>query len=450
MKKQFFLLLLGLTILTTNARSQCQAYFTFYQDSTYLYMYDQSHNNDSSAINVLSWNWTLSGMGLNYTYSTQNPSELISNLPAGIYILCLEITTATSCSNTHCDSVVIGNTPISNCHASFMASHVGNVFTFTDQSTTTGGESIVAWNWTFQDGNPSSSTLQNPVVTFPTPNTTYALSLTITTNMGCSDSVLGYIYFYDSLPCINYVDANVYNVTVPGGNDGAIDLTVYGGTPPYNFYWNNGATTEDIYGLPSGIYTATVVSDDSMCSPYTITANVLEPYDSSNVVVDTLYTSMLDSCLNFVPDSFFISSISTQGNVVTVYWVFTGAGQTAVISIDYTFSTYGTQLVVLSINCDSAKAMSTYMSFIYIHPSVGINETIPVLNVYPNPAGHQINLPDGEFYTRLRLIGMDGSILLDLNNAEGKIDVSSIPEGIYIILGENSSGVISGRLNIVR
>lgn len=51
----------------------------------------------------------------------------------------------------------------------------------------------------------------------------------------------------------------------PGMNNGAIDLTVSGGTGSYTYLWSNGAITEDISGLTAGEYTVTV-HDENACS----------------------------------------------------------------------------------------------------------------------------------------------------------------------------------------
>lgn len=47
------------------------------------------------------------------------------------------------------------------------------------------------------------------------------------------------------------------------GNDGAVNATVSGGQPPYQFSWNNGATTEDLLNVPAGTYVLTVTDDNN-------------------------------------------------------------------------------------------------------------------------------------------------------------------------------------------
>jgi len=60
----------------------------------------------------------------------------------------------------------------------------------------------------------------------------------------------------DTQPLV--VTANVTDVSANGGNDGAINLTVTGGSGNFTFSWADGPTTQNRSGLAAGTYTVTV------------------------------------------------------------------------------------------------------------------------------------------------------------------------------------------------
>lgn len=69
--------------------------------------------------------------------------------------------------------------------------------------------------------------------------------------------------------------------------DGAIDVSVNGGTPPYNYYWSNGATTQDIFNLAVGAYWLSI-SDSNGCNITLINLQVDNGCLSSVVELDGL------------------------------------------------------------------------------------------------------------------------------------------------------------------
>ena len=93
----------------------------------------------------------------------------------------------------------------------------------------------------------------------------------VTGNDGCADSTLVNV---SNIGAPTLTDS-VTSVSCFGYADGAIDLTISGGTTPYTIFWSNEENTEDVSNLTAGDYYITV-EDASACQSIEI-ITVSEP-----------------------------------------------------------------------------------------------------------------------------------------------------------------------------
>jgi len=85
------------------------------------------------------------------------------------------------------------------------------------------------------------------------------------------------------------------SVTASTGSNGAINLTVSGGTPNYNYSWDNGETTQNLTGLAPGTYMVTI-TDGFGC---TLMESVTVP---AITAIEQLVTHL--TVLNIYPNPF--------------------------------------------------------------------------------------------------------------------------------------------------
>lgn len=78
----------------------------------------------------------------------------------------------------------------------------------------------------------------------------------------------------------------VIDVACFGDSTGEIQVTISGGAPPFTYLWSNGATTEDLTGVPIGTYDLTV-TDSLACSTFTPLTTIVGNTDIV-ATVDTL------------------------------------------------------------------------------------------------------------------------------------------------------------------
>ncbi len=127
----------------------------------------------------------------------------------------------------------------------------------TANAAASGGQGPYSYAWTGDDGFTST----NAVISGLSAGT-YLLE--VEDDNGCLFSSSVDIGEPDALTA----DFSDTPLTCDGGDDASIDLTVFGGTPPYTYVWTGpslfSSTNEDISGLEAGIYFVEI-TDDNDC-----------------------------------------------------------------------------------------------------------------------------------------------------------------------------------------
>lgn len=89
--------------------------------------------------------------------------------------------------------------------------------------------------------------------------------------------------------------------TATGANDGAIDVTVTGGSGSYSFEWSDGPVTEDRAGLAPGSYTITITDTVSLESIILANIQITEPSNVSEDLTEEITIQVrTPSCANAV------------------------------------------------------------------------------------------------------------------------------------------------------
>ena len=367
-------------------------------------------------------NLTVSGGTSPYSYVWSNSAttQNISNLTAGTYSVI--VTDNNGCAQNA--SVTITQPTAIAISASSTNVNCNGGNNGTANLSVSGGASPYTFAW--------SNSATTPVLSNLTAGT---YSVIVTDNNGCAQNASVII----TQPFAINITATSTNAGCNGGNTGAANLVVNGGTSPYSYSWSNSATTQNISGLAAGTYSV-IVTDNNGCAQNTsVTITEPTPITSSSVVTDA-------SC-GICPDGNI--DLTVNGGTSPYNFSWSNSAVTEDISGLVTAMYY----VTITDNNGCQHVDSAFVDF-----STGIasvNSTNGI-NVYPNPSTgeniHFVLTPAGAI--SLRIFDMEGKEIYTtaLNNANGDFEISiPLPVGAYTYKIQDQQNFIhAGQLIIMK
>lgn len=219
----------------------------------------------------------------NSTYLLSNTTQDLVNIPADTYNY--EVIDANGCNFTGVLTVTeppLLETSVTGVNILCKGGNNGSV-----DLTVTGGTLLYIFGWNTGDVTEDLSTL-----------TAGFYEVTVTDDHGCtSTSSITLTEPQDSLD-FSYV---VENVKCNDGTDGAIDLTITGGTTPYNYDWSNGSTNSSISSLTSGYYTFLITDFNGCQIGDSIFVNQPAPLTLNEVITPVTCFGLSDGIIDITP-----------------------------------------------------------------------------------------------------------------------------------------------------
>ncbi|KIX22915.1 hypothetical protein SY27_03660, partial [Flavobacterium sp. 316] len=177
------------------------------------------------------------------------------------------------------------------------------------QSTTNGGTPPYTYEWDFDSNGTVDSTIENPSHTYDN-SIPYSAELKVTDSNGLTNVYIVPINY----PSEIIINANIEELDCNIGSTASIDLSISGGSPPYSFLWNTGATTEDLTNLGVGTYSVTVTDNLGCTKNYSTTISPIVCC-SFNVICPTFSMTSLQ-CYDELPTqvNYTIQEFEALGN----------------------------------------------------------------------------------------------------------------------------------------
>jgi gliding motility-associated-like protein len=240
-----------------------------------------------------------------FQWSTFQASEDITGLNGGLYYVI--ITDANGCQKR--DSVLISEPQPLTLTTSVTVVSCFNSSDGAIDLTVTGGTTPYIYQWSNGSTSEDLSNLGGG---------TYCV--TVTDNNGCSATTCAFL----SAPSMISSNFIVKNTLCFGDSNGVVDLIPSGGTAPYTFNWNTNATTEDLLGVPAGIYYVTITDIKNCTRIDSATVTQPDPIVTSGFITNVTCNGFCDGMVDItayggtLPYSFAWSTSESTEDIIAL------------------------------------------------------------------------------------------------------------------------------------
>ncbi|HYV93528.1 MAG TPA: PKD domain-containing protein [Chitinophagales bacterium] len=390
---------------------------------------------DNSSGSPTQWNWNF---GDGATANTANPSHSFAAI--GTYWVCLTISdSGNACYSTSCQIIHVLIDSSQQCIACFTKHTGSDSVLFYDCSLSV--NQITQWFWDLGDG--SSSTLQNPVHTYPGLGI-YDVCLTIEDTAGCSHT------YCDT---VRLIFTNCSAAFTDSSNGSSVQFTDQSNAGTHTDVWTFGDGTSSTQTNPSHIYTSNgnytvclTIDDSAFCHSYSCQQISV---GGGGVLCNADFV--------LVPDSFqqglYHGYNLATGNNLTYFWSW-GDGSTSTgqyPSHQYADSSF--YYICMGIHDSISGCVDSFCANYLIqklqrpmgmHKIIFVNTTgVAPLNhdqeiqwsIFPNPASNNIRIQtNANKIERIRIMDVSGRVMKQIFSYDGDfISLAVLPQGAYIV-----------------
>lgn len=410
----------------------CSANFSFVPDSVSLLTL---HFTNTSLGDATGWIWDFGDGDSVYTQSASHTFNLV-----GAYNVCLTITDSVSnCIDTYCQTL-----DVSNCYASYTyVADSTDPYTvhLIDQSL----GNPTSWLWDFEDG--TTSTLQNPVHTYPF-DAWHWVCLTTTNSNNCTSTYCDFVYAGQPSNCYEY-----WEFTPDSADALTISFHEYSwGAPPSAYFWEFG--DGDTSHLQNPVHTYDTAGVYFVCCTISDSTGNCSFADCYNLNVGNFSNcpaTFTQSMLSATIASF---SYTGTGNPTGYLWDFGVYGTSTQPAPANNFLAPGTYSVCLTIT--DSGCTSTHCDSVTI-VQVGQEEMLldNSFSVYPNPAMNNLFIQNNSQNAGVVILSVFNPLgeLVDervMNNSREMLDFSDKAAGLYSVKIQNQNSVIHKKVMIVK